>query len=132
METKDLQNKEEVKARVIDWDYDESENTFFQGKPKEVKDITKGGYYFIRGGNGSYNMQKNVDAKLKIAFGEKQEVVRVNDEVKAYTKKSKISRKQLLEVFDDCRSGKAELFYNEKERRVRITKSTSSNNVANA
>ena len=127
METKNLQNEEEVKAKVIDWDYDESESTIIQGKIKEVKEKAKGGYYFIRGGNGSYNAQKNVNATLKIAFGEKQEVVRVNDEVKAYTKKSKISKNQLLEVFDDCRSGKAELFYNEKERRVRIAKSTSSN-----
>ena len=129
MKLNDLVRKEskEVKVKVVDWKYDESENSIFQGKVKEVKERSKGGYYFIRGGNGSYNMQKNAEAKLRIAFNGTERDVKVNDEVKAYTEKSKISQKQLIDVFEDCRSGKAEIFYNEQEKKVRIIKKAGNN-----
>lgn len=95
----------------LSFTYSESTQQNFQGTKRELGKKLQEGFQVVRGGNGSYVLQKPSEALVKVSINGEIENIDVKEIIRDEYDKKRVTEKAFRVFEEDLKSGKKQLHY---------------------
>lgn len=98
----------------LSFSYSESNQQVFQGTRRELGKKLNEGFQVVRGGNGSYVIQKPSEAIVKVSVEGEIKNIDVKDIIREEYGKTRVTEKAFRVFEKDLKDGKKQLFYEDE------------------